>query len=174
MSLETKIEKLTNAVTQLTDAVVTMTTQMVHLSSPESVAERAGEALETIKEQAAEVTTEVVEETAAEKKKKRDAKRQAEIEAETKAANEAKAEAEEEQHAEETGAAEEPAAEREVTVVMLRKVASYLIKNGKKPQWHEALKATGASKLSEVEDRAALLVTIEGIAGMSHDEIPDA
>lgn len=165
MSLESKIEELTEAVTTLTGALATLTTQNLQATTKVT----AGEIVKDEK---------VIEfsepsETPAEKKKreakeKRDAKRQAAIDKET---TEAKAKAEEVKEAEEVEEVEEV---KEVTVLMLRKVASYIIAQGKKPLWHTALKATGAKKLSEVEDRAALLTVIEKIAGKTHDECPDA
>lgn len=163
MSLESKIEELTEAVTTLTGALATLTTQNLQATTKVT----AGEIVKDEK---------VIEfsepsETPAEKKKreakeKRDAKRQAAIDKETAEAEEPEPEVEPEvKEAEEV---------KEVTVLMLRKVASYIIAQGKKPLWHKALKATGAKKLSEVEDRAALLTVIEKIAGKTHDECPDA
>jgi hypothetical protein len=162
MSLEAKIEKLT-------EAVITLTAALGNQTAPVAATTKVT-ADEIVKD---DVVTKFEEpkETAAEKKKreakeKRDAARQAKIDAET-------AEVKKEEEAE-VEAEVEAEAEVVVDLPTVRKVASHLIKSGKKPLWQEELAKTGASKLSEVEDLGALLTALEGIAGMTADEIPDA
>lgn len=167
MSLEAKIEKLT-------EAVITLTAALGNQAAPVAATTKVT-ADEIVKD---DVVTKFEEpkETAAQKKKreakeKRDADRKAKIDAET-AATKAAEEAAEAEAEESEAKAEAP--EVVVDLPTVRKVASHLIKGGKKPLWQKALAETGASKLSEVEDLGALLTVLEGIAGMTADEIPDA
>ena len=164
MSLENKITELTEAVTTLTGALATLISQQAATQVVTPTQKVSDE--KVFEDQEPEETPAQIKKREA--KDKRDAKRQAALDKETTEAQEADDKIEPEQ------ATTEESEVIEVTVLMLRKVASYIISQNKKPLWHKALADTGAKKLSDVEDRAALLAVIEGIAGMTHDECPDA